>query len=216
MHILTYKPEDIPFHLSSFGKFLRTGRNFENLEPHLGMCQALYRKYIHLITPRIIFTTCKITNIDHALMRIDLAGNISFKGKGIYKLLRGSESVIAYCFTLGPALDEEISKVQKSSIYEAFILDAIASTIISGIQDLFIEEVEKLPEAGNTSVTKRFSPGYAGWELKEQRQLYELLEPGTIGVVLTEDHVLLPTKSVTGVYGIYKSNIDSPWQSFIM
>lgn len=207
MHILTYKPENIPFHLSSLGKFLRTGRNFENLNPHLGMCQALYKKYIHLITPRIIFTRRKITNIDHALMSIDLAGNISFKGKGIYKLLRSSEGVIAYCFTLGPALEEEISKVQKSSIYEAFILDAIASTIISGIQDLFIEEVKKLSEARNMAVTKRFSPGYAGWELKEQRELCELLEPQAIGVVLTEDFVLLPTKSVTGLYGIYTRQI---------
>ncbi|MGE5410972.1 MAG: vitamin B12 dependent-methionine synthase activation domain-containing protein [Clostridiales bacterium] len=208
MQILTYNPEDIPFHLSSLGKFLRTGRNFENLNPHLGISQALYKKYIHLITPRIIFTTSKITNIDHALMRIDLAGNISFKGKGIYKLLRGSEGVIAYCFTIGAALEEEISKVQKSCIYEAFILDAIASTIISGIQDLFIEEVEKLSKATNMTVTKRFSPGYAGWELKEQRELYELLEPQAIGVVLTEDYVLLPAKSVTGVYGIYKANVD--------
>jgi 5-methyltetrahydrofolate--homocysteine methyltransferase len=174
------------------------------------MCQALYKKYIHLITPRILFVTSKITNIDHALMRIDLAGNISFKGKGIYKLLRGSEGVIAYCFTLGPALDEEISKMQKSSIYEAFILDAIASTIISGIQDLFIKEVENFSEAKNMTITKRFSPGYAGWELQEQRALYELLGPEAIGVVLTEDYVLLPTKSVTGLYGTYKANIDSP------
>ncbi|MCF0209200.1 MAG: methionine synthase, partial [Bacteroidaceae bacterium] len=51
--------------------------------------------------------------------------------------------------------------------------------------------------------TNRFSPGYCGWHVREQKLLFStfpLAEP--CGVKLTDSCLMLPIKSVSGVIGI--------------
>jgi len=54
---------------------------------------------------------------------------------------------------------------------------------------------------------KRFSPGYRGWHVHEQRKLFLLLKPeDKIGVTLTEGDLMIPEKSTSGIMGLKKSS----------
>ena len=49
--------------------------------------------------------------------------------------------------------------------------------------------------------TKRYAPGYGDWSLADQAPLCALLDTGRIGITLTEDFLMLPAKSISGVIG---------------
>ena len=66
-------------------------------------------------------------------------------------------------------------------------------------------EVEKLAArllaSENLVATRRFAPGYGDWSLADQAPLCALLDAARIGIALTEDFLMLPAKSITGVIG---------------
>jgi len=45
----------------------------------------------------------------------------------------------------------------------------------------------------------RFSPGYCGWNVKGQKQLFEYLHPEEVGITLGESFLMTPLKSISGV-----------------
>ena len=49
--------------------------------------------------------------------------------------------------------------------------------------------------------TKRTAPGYGDFDLEAQRPLVDLLDAASIGITLTEDFLMLPAKSISGVLG---------------
>ncbi|MCX6843389.1 MAG: hypothetical protein NTX53_14035 [candidate division WOR-3 bacterium] len=56
--------------------------------------------------------------------------------------------------------------------------------------------------AGRTpagTVFLRYSPGYCGWDITGQRQLFQALRPEEIGITLRESCLMEPLKSISGV-----------------
>ena len=49
--------------------------------------------------------------------------------------------------------------------------------------------------------TKRTAPGYGDFDLEAQRPLVDLLDAASIGITLTEEFLMLPAKSISGVLG---------------
>src|SRR5262249_2104147 len=58
------------------------------------------------------------------------------------------------------------------------------------------------PPPGGGRVTTRVSPGYAGWDTAEQRQLFALCPGAPIGVTLNEACFMLPAKTITFLVGV--------------
>ncbi len=51
-------------------------------------------------------------------------------------------------------------------------------------------------------MSRRFSAGYADFNLENQRAIYDILQMGKIDVTITSSFILLPEKSVTAISGI--------------
>ena len=68
---------------------------------------------------------------------------------------------------------------------------------IDTIQDNLATELE---EKG-IKITNRYSPGYCGWSLSEQRKLFALFPDGHCGIKLSDSCLMEPIKSVSGVIG---------------
>jgi hypothetical protein len=49
------------------------------------------------------------------------------------------------------------------------------------------------------SVFLRYSPGYCGWDITGQRQLFQALRPEEVGITLRESCLMEPLKSISGV-----------------
>lgn len=115
------------------------------------------------------------------------------------------ENMVLFLATIGPALDETVKKLQaEGKIYEAFILNGIGAGAAECVaEDLNLYFNSSLIADEEKERFRRISPGYADWPLREQRKIFEILQPEKrLGVTLTESSIMIPEKSVTGIMGI--------------
>lgn len=121
-------------------------------------------------------------------------------GRIIKRQLVNSSQFAIFVATAGieyqAVYDDEKSKNDPLDIY---ILDAIGTLIAEKTADII--EITLKDEA-RTSITNRFSPGYCGWDVVEQRQFFGLLPPKCCGISLSQSALMSPIKSVSGVIGL--------------
>ncbi len=84
-----------------------------------------------------------------------------------------------------------------------YIADAIGSIIAEKTADCMEIALDEYIRNRGWKHTNRFSPGYCGWHVSEQKKLFPLFpsaEP--CGIRLTDSSLMLPIKSVSGVIGL--------------
>lgn len=111
-------------------------------------------------------------------------------------------TVFVFAATVGPALEDwghevlDAGEVTRSLLIDAFG-SAAATALGMAIEDLATRHFRDR----GLVVTKRYAPGYGDWDLADQAPLLGLLDAARIGIRLTEHHLMLPAKSITGVVG---------------
>ena len=106
--------------------------------------------------------------------------------------------LVLFAVTIGERVGDEISRLFAAGRFDlGYLLDAVAS---SGTDRL----AQKLQEhstgrAPSGTVFLRYSPGYCGWDITGQRQLFRALRPEEIGITLRESCLMEPLKSISGV-----------------
>lgn len=132
-------------------------------------------------------------------------GDTSFSiGKIITRQLRGSESFAFFAATAGSAFEMfQHALQQEGDMVKIYIADAIGSIIAEKTADCMEIALNEYIYDRGWKHTNRFSPGYCGWHVSEQKKLFPLFplaEP--CGIRLTESSLMLPIKSVSGVIGV--------------
>lgn len=114
------------------------------------------------------------------------------------KHLRGTVSWTVFMATLGRSVDDRIARLQEDGSHlAAHMLNAAAGEAVEQLAaSIHIRMVADL--SGATS-TARFAPGYGDIPLEAQRDVTGLF-PG-MDVECTESFYLVPSKTVTGVWG---------------
>ena len=113
-------------------------------------------------------------------------------------VLQGSEEVIFLAVSAGIEVDKLINRSAIQSPKLSFYIDAIASAGIESYMDYISSKI-----CEGLNVTKRFSPGYADFPLEFQAYLLNILSAkDSIGINLSNDLLMIPTKSITAVIGI--------------
>ena len=115
-----------------------------------------------------------------------------------------AEGLVLFAATLGAPLSERITALfADGSLALATMLDAAASeaTELAGVHldELVLEGARLSEQANQLTRTLRYSPGYCGWNLTGQRALFAALGPEEIGVHLTDNCLMEPLKSISGV-----------------
>ena len=113
-----------------------------------------------------------------------------------------AHALALYTTTLGSAISHEIEKLlQSNDLALGAILDATASVgADNGTQELeniFLSRVSN--RKSEPGVVLGYSPGYCGWHISGQKQLFNYLNPEEIGVTLNRNCLMTPIKSVSGV-----------------
>lgn len=117
--------------------------------------------------------------------------------------LKKSERFYILLATVGAELDGWIhQKRDGGDVMEAFIADALGSTIVEAVVAYALPFLEKKLKASNVKISNSYSPGYCGWDVSEQQKLFSLLPKGFCDITLTESSLMLPIKSVSSVIGI--------------
>ena len=129
------------------------------------------------------------------------------KSKNLAKNLQNCRKVILFAATLGAGVDRLARKCSQVQMSKALVLQAAATTFLEEYCDRINEEISKTWESEGYFSRPRFSPGYGDFPLKHQRDIIGILEsPKKIGLTLTDQLIMIPSKSVTAVIGLSKEN----------
>lgn len=197
-----FKGEEIPFDYRKAYKQLKIHEESEKFAMMHDMVERLYRQYLPSFEPRFRYKISQVLRGHSGSFSILIDGKVSFSGKGIHRLLTHSQYAAVFVLTVGSKIDQEMADLSKADFAEAFFLDGIATTMTHGVLELLESELQNEAESLGCKLGRRFAPGYARWELSEQRKLFEFLNAHEIDMALSDTYFILPQKSISGVYSL--------------
>lgn len=114
--------------------------------------------------------------------------------------------------SVGSETDQWITtKREGNDIMEAFIADALGSTIVEAIVNKGKSYLERKMLDFGLKISNSYSPGYCGWNVAEQQMLFSLFPLSFCGVTLTKSSLMIPIKSVSALIGIGKDIEKKPY-----
>jgi len=136
--------------------------------------------------------------------KIILAEGLAFTSKKLSAFLRDCREAIIMSATAGSPIMEAIKeKTRQDDLGAAVVYDATANEMADAGLDWIMDYLnQQIRREGKTLLPRRFSAGYADFNLENQKAIYEILQMGKIGVTITSSFILLPEKSVTAISGI--------------
>jgi hypothetical protein len=116
------------------------------------------------------------------------------------KIYAQSDSLNLFAATLGQGVSDKISSLFGSNDFAlATMMDSAASMAADNVARVLEDDICAARIKNFRSVVLAYSPGYCGWHLSAQKQLFDYLEPGKVGISLNDSYLMQPTKSVSGV-----------------
>jgi hypothetical protein len=133
----------------------------------------------------------------HALKLDDttISGNIG-------EYLDQAGRVAVFAVTVG----EEISHLAESAVkngdaFSAWVMDAVGSWAVEGAADALMVRIRRHLQ-DREELTLRYSPGYCGMHIGQQRKLFQLVRAEAVGVTLMPSMLMHPLKSISGLVGL--------------
>ncbi len=165
-------------------------------------------------TDRHIEEAATIITLQGSFLRIPIRKNdgqeialdesTTFSSKKLSIFLNDCREALLMGATAGNPIMEAIrEKSNQGDLTAAVVYDATASEMTDAALDWIMAYINRqLRREGKQLLPRRFSAGYTDFALENQKQIYEKLQLGKIGVTLTPSFILLPEKSVTAISGI--------------
>jgi cobalamin-dependent methionine synthase I len=105
--------------------------------------------------------------------------------------------------TIGNRLENMSRQMAEDGLMlQAAILDAIGSVTIDRIAEYIELQIEDRATTEGMFISPRLSPGYCDWSIRQQKEIFRIVHAGQTGITLTEDFLMVPQKSVSGIIGI--------------
>ena len=138
----------------------------------------------------------------------ELGSGAVFSGRFLGRLLAECRSAVAFALTLGPAVEAEVTRLgEAGEPLDAYLLDRAAwAAIIDTIRALRRDLADRA-RADRLVPTHRVGPGHGDWPLGEQARFLALLDADPPPVGVSDAGLLVPFKSVTGVFGLRRPDI---------
>ena len=155
----------------------------------------------NIITPRVLYEYKSISNSEKG---IEVSGtNLILPGNDIKKHLSASNECVLMAVTLGNEIEKKTRLYEKINLTKALIIDACATTAVEEVCDIVEEKIRKESEEKGMKITFRYSPGYGDLPLDIQNNFLRVLDAQKkIGLMVSENNLLFPRKSVTSIIGI--------------
>jgi hypothetical protein len=110
------------------------------------------------------------------------------------------QAAVAVC-TIGEALEQRVRALWEArELPLASMLDSVGSGAVESLAE-YVNDLLCQQGLPALRVTNRISPGYADWDVAEQRRLFRLCDGDAIGVRLNEACVMTPGKSISLMVG---------------
>ncbi len=115
-----------------------------------------------------------------------------------HPIFEGALQVALCVCTIGPDLERTSAEfITNNDILKGFVLDAFGSEAAEEVARQADAAIVKAARNMGLWPSKRFSPGYGIWDIKEQKYIFATLPAADIGIKLTESCMMIPRKSVS-------------------
>ena len=133
--------------------------------------------------------------------------SIVFESEVIARLLERCCKVGVLAVTIGDHLEEMTSWLSEHNHFvQAALLEAIGSDVVEKVADFAQGKIAQAASKEGLVVSRRFSPGYCDWDIKQQKMLFRLVDENRAGIHLTDNCLMIPRKSISGIIGIGPSD----------
>ncbi len=128
---------------------------------------------------------------------------IVIESKKLKSHLINSKRAVVMAVTLGFQVEKKLKYFSKLDLSKGIVYEACAAALIEELCDYVQSEIEAEACEEGYYITDRYSPGYGDLSLEVQPQIIKALEAQKrIGLSTTENHILIPRKSVTAIIGL--------------
>lgn len=125
------------------------------------------------------------------------------------RFLKGAETAVVFAATAGFGIDRLILKYGVSSPVKALFFQAVGAERVESLCDIFQRDICK-DNSESLYPGHRFSPGYGDFRLNMQTEITDILDTSRqIGVTLNDSLLMSPSKSVTGVFGLFNTPLNT-------
>lgn len=126
--------------------------------------------------------------------------------KVIFQQIKKSKSIVIFVCTAGKTITDRSKEfMNEGDLLKGYVYDLFGSIVVESAMDSIQESLQKDMNSLGLKITNRYSPGYCGWGVVEQKKLFNLLPERFCNIELTESCLMQPTKSVSGIIGIGES-----------
>lgn len=154
--------------------------------------------------PKYVYRKTEVNFTENGLFLNGL--DASLDGEDIKKHLAGCSEAIVLAATLSAEADKFIRQTAVTDMAETLAVDCLCSAAIEQVCNRAEDEIFSVVHAPYR--TWRFSAGYGDFPLDIQRNLLLFLNAQRrIGLTVTENSLLLPSKSVTAIIGISENPV---------
>ena len=177
---------------------------YQGVEPSpevAAMVETCVARLQEVATPRTIHQYFPLEQVDEATLQF---AGIVVKSQSLSKNLQNCQEVCMLAATIGPEVDRLIRQAEVCRMSEAVIYQAAGAALVEEVCDRLNAEICQSAKSRGLSCRPRFSPGYGDFSLEHQRDFIRILNtPKNLGVCLLDSLLMVPSKSVTAVVGLY-------------
>lgn len=165
----------------------------------------------NLFEPKGIYSPVKIKQISFSDGRVDLKNGFSlYFSNSIINLLKGTNYLVLGVITIGSSLENKVSEFFTQEEYpRAIALDAVGTVAVESLSRYIKNLICQEAKEQYFKTTRYFNPGYGGWDINQQENIFEIIPADKIGVKLTESYMMVPKKSLSWAMGAGE-NIITP------
>jgi hypothetical protein len=157
-----------------------------------------------LISPAVSYSQFRVETLSHE--RLSLKDKRYLTGPLITEHLAPAREVIPILCTLGPHLEEVISRLILEDAVRGLALDGFGNAAIEVLANHVCFLMDQKAQESGCTTTIPLSPGMLGWPVEVgQRQIFSLVDGASIGISLEESLMMRPRKSLSMVVGIGES-----------
>ena len=132
--------------------------------------------------------------------------SLVFYGSHIFRKLKAAARCALFAVTLGAQSEQELVRLNAIDPIGALIFDAACSSLVEDAAGIVQSEIDDQAKQRGLSTDSRYSPGYGDFSLDIQSEFLNCLcAQQRLGLTVTADNLLIPTKSITAVVGMYEN-----------
>ena len=188
----------LKYYLHEAARYMGYKHGAEPSEAICELCDEAYEELCKVITPKYIYKEYDFDRTEDGII-ID---GIEFKSKKLLSHLRNSTSIILFGATIGVGADTLVRKYGVTDVAMTSVVHCVGASLVENLCDKACDELKVTIKGEHRP---RFSPGYGGLDISSQEDFFKLLPMTTqLGVTLSENFMMTPTKTVTAFIGVSK------------